>query len=547
LCVVANMESAKTSVLKAAMNTKRRIPVLSYAGAVIFFAAAAVLLIRGLGDSLPPPDQTKRPSNYVTPDPKKSELEGFRHERNALSSQEGAEVVFTVDELVAIYESKGASAALESAKSITGKNRDSQVLFILSYIARIAPEWVAENLKESGLSATHQGFVVSDLMESWKDGAKALDWASRELTGDLRKTAVGRALRILIRSDPSAALAYLESMPPSGSRSQASADIFSTWGECDPKAAIAYATEYLPSDEMAPALSYIARSWARKNPSEAIEWLESVQEPELKVALIRDAVGGWYSSAPEDAVTWVNTITDLAFRKSILDQFAEIERNTIRCGAYDPSQPSAIAWKTKKVSEMNDSDLFIWAMQEREKFLLFVENAPPDINLKPLAGPAIIVMAEKEGIAAAFEFAKTFPEDARPEAMRAATIMWAGQDPSSAAAQLASIEFAARQPLAITLVEQWSRNDPAAAAGWVGSLQVSEQTPLIVPILRIWSDQDPKKAYEWIGSLPSGDARDAGISQMVNWERHSDPESLIPWVKLFSTPELRAENAQKLE
>ena len=40
----------------------------------------------------------------------------------------------TVDELVAIYESQGAAAAIAAAKSMTGPERASQVVFILKYL-----------------------------------------------------------------------------------------------------------------------------------------------------------------------------------------------------------------------------------------------------------------------------------------------------------------------------------------------------------------------------------------------------------------------------
>lgn len=544
------MKPSRKLALDDAMNSKRKVSVLLYSGAALFFVIAVVLSVRGLVDGMEGTDQTGESDNHPGSGLNGSRPKIVRNERDALQTKNSnrvAEVELTVDQLVAVYNSRGAPAALESAKASTGKDRDSNVLFVLSYIAKVEPEWVAENLKGSGLSVTHQGMVVSAVMESWKDGFGALVWASAEFTGDLRKTAIGQALKILIQSDPQIAVTYLESMPPGASRSQASADIFSAWGGHDPRAAISYATELQSSDERASALSYVVSAWARANPREAVGWLESVQESELKTTLIREAADGWYSTAPEDAVSWVSKIAEVPFRESILDQFAEIERNTIRCGEFDPSQPANDEWKRKSVSEMTDVDLYDWASQETEKFLSFVENAPADTDLKPLALPAVVAMAENDGIATAFKFAKAFPGKARPEAMRVATIMWAGEDPSSAAAQLLPMEPGVRQPLSTALVDRWSRDDPAAAASWVGSLELSEQTPLIVPIFQIWSDQDPRRAYKWIESLPAGEARDAGLNQVLNRERDSDPESLDPWVELFSTPELRAKHARKLK
>ena len=58
---------------------------------------------------------------------------------------------------------------------------------------------------------------------------------------------------------------------------------------------------------------------------------------------------------------------------------------------------------------------------------------------------------------------------------------------------------------------------------------------------------DPQVAYQWLGSLPVGESRDEGISYMIVREAPSDPKSLLPWVEMMSTPELREQKRMQLD
>lgn len=228
--------------------------------------------------------------------------------RGAISAK--APGSFTVDELVAIDESEGAAAALAAAKGMTGPERESQVVFILTYLARIDPQFVADELKEAGLDTMHQGFIVDAVMADWKDGKKALEWATSGFTDDLLRKAVGGALRILVRTDPDAALAYLETLPASGSRRQAMSDIFVTWGECDPKAAMMLLSGNFPTDEWGSAIDGVVAGWSRTHPAEAAAWVDAVQDETLRAVLVGEVVRNWRSKSPAEATAWVESLPD---------------------------------------------------------------------------------------------------------------------------------------------------------------------------------------------------------------------------------------------
>jgi hypothetical protein len=459
-------------------------------------------------------------------------------------SKSGAHESLTVDELVAIFQKDGSDAMLAAAKGITAPDRDSQILFVLTYIARMDPEWAAKALADAGLSVVHQGFVVSAVMENWQDGEKALAWTST-LTGDLRKTAVGQALRILVRTDPQNALAHVETMPEGGSRSQALADLFASWGGHDPKAALAAIDQYFPPDERASAMDYVAGAWARKSPQDVIAWIATIQDKATSDRLLREVALNWSSVKPDDASAWLATLPDEPFKAGILESIAERERNTIRCGIEQG--PVDRGWTEKPVSEMTVTDLRNWGQQDPEGAKKHLEQAHGETDLRELTIMVAAMMSATETPSALFKWAQGLDPKVGDPALSVAITSWAGTKPAEAADVIDQVAPERRLALASALADTWSRNDPAAAAAWAASYPGSDQKTLVREVLQQWAGSEPREAYAWIGSLPAGGSRDEGISYMLIRESSSDPASLVPWIDLLSTPELRKEKRAILD
>lgn len=452
--------------------------------------------------------------------------------------------ILSQDQLVAIFEKDGAAAALAAAKRIPDPDRESQVLFILTYLARIDPAFVAAELAAAGLSSSHERFIVDAVMDRWEDGVKALAWAS-SFTGDQRKTAVGQALRILVRTNANAALAYLESMPESGSRSQALCDLFGSWGGHDPRAALASLENRLSPQERVSATGYLVSSWARKSPEEVLAWIGTLQDPGLAQRLIHEVAMNWSSTSPEAAAAWIATLPDDPLKNGILTAMAERERNTVRCGFGEVQAPDP-SWRNKAVADMKTEDLRNWGYQDPVGARKYLETAAGDVDLSDLAITVASGISSKEGPAATFEWARGLPDAAGNVALRLAVINWVETDPVAAAEKIAGIEPERRGALANALADSWGRKDPAAAAAWAATYPGSDQKILVRGILQHWSELEPREAYHWLGTLPAGESRDEGISYMIIREAPRDPESLVPWIDLISDPKLREEKRYML-
>jgi hypothetical protein len=511
---------------------------------------ASLVLVAGLASVLrhrEKPRDTSATSDNAASFPGKTHRlpsDASKDERPPTRSRDaGPRESLTVDELVAIFEKDGAEAALTAAKSLTGPDRDSQVVFILTYLARIDPEWVAKALADSGLSSTHQGFIVSAVMEHWKDGEKALAWAST-FTGDLRTRAVGMALRILVRTDPEKALAYLDALPESGSRSQAQVDLSLSWGEHDPKAALAGIDQHVSPVERAHTIEIVAGAWARKSPKDALAWIGTIQDKTTADRLLREVALNWSLVAPDDANAWLATLPDDPLKAGILESIAERERNTIRCG-IDESPPDQ-GWKGKPITEMTVTDLRNWGYQDPAGAKKHLAQATGEVDWSDLATTVAATMSSQEGPAATFKWAQGLDPKVGDPALRLAIISWAGTKPAEAAAAIPQVEPERRPALASALAEAWSRNDPAAAAAWAASYPGNDQKTLVREVLQQWVGSEPREAYAWLNTLPAGASRDEGISYMIIREAPSDPASLVPWIELLSTPELRKEKRELL-
>lgn len=441
----------------------------------------------------------------------------------------------SADDLVAIYQKSGAAAALEAAKALPGPERDQQVLFILGYLTRTDPEFVANELKTAGLSAFHQGVVVDATLSEWKDGRKALAWADTQLTGQLRLRAVAKALGILVRTDPQAALAHLGTLPESDSRRQAICDLFGAWGALDPNAALRQAGQ-LPADEAESAIRYVLNSWARTHPDDVAAWLKASPSPSANQ--IRDVFLSWPADAKTSAQAWFDSLPESpakAEAKTGIDQAAS---NTFAkvCG---PATAPDESWRTKAVSEMKPEDLRNWAYQDKAGARRFLEQSPDNPALTEMVCVVAACMSADESPQAAFDWALKLSPGLKADALRLAVVSWVMKDPAAAAEKTFTLPADHRAPLTLAIAENWTRQDPAAGAAWVAGLSESNQPELVVKVLEQWAGMEPEKAYGWLGTLPAGAARDGGISLMIRREARHDPASLLPWVDQISQAKLQ--------
>ena len=455
--------------------------------------------------------------------------------------------VLSNDDLTAIYHREDAAAALAAAKSQPWPDRDDAVFFILTHLAVEFPEFVAAELKTSGLALDLKAALVDTILKNWKDGRKALDWAENQLTGELHCKAVAGALGILVKSEPEAAFGYFEKLPPGETRRLTIPDLFAAWGSQDPQTALMKAKELTPEDAQS-ATEHVLRGWAKTDPAAAAAWvLESAPSDGRWIARVYQS---WISLSPEHAKLWFDSLPD--------EHAKGIARGVIRSGGTATYTMGVFtsrigtlddSWATKPFSERDPTDLRNWAIQDTEGARLFVEQNGTNPALKQLAPQVARAISGKNGPSEAMDWVLRLPEEneirkfARGEVLNG----WCDRDPAAAAGKLESLTPEQCGDMPIYLARTWVSQHPAAAADWVAGWKGGNQATMIEEVIDKWPDQDPQAAYQWLGALPAGVGRDAGIKTMIRRERDSAPDTLQPWIDLISDPQLREKTRRELK
>ncbi len=454
--------------------------------------------------------------------------------------------VLSNDDLTAIYHREDAAAALAAAKSQPWPDRDDAVFFILTHLAVEFPEFVAAELKTSGLALDLKAALVDTILKNWKDGRKALDWAENQLTGELHCKAVAGALGILVKSEPEAAFGYFEKLPPGETRRLTIPDLFAAWGSQDPQTALMKAKELTPEDAQS-ATEHVLRGWAKADPAAAAAWvLKTASHDEKWIAGVYQS---WISIAPEQARVWFDSLPEGDAKRNAFT-LTHSAGSTIEMPVFSTRDVlSDTSWSSKPVSERTPTDLMHWASQDTEGASTFVEQNGNNPASKQLAAQVARAIFGKSEPSAAMDWALGLPEEngIREQARWIVLHEWSEKDPETAAGKLTSLHPNQIGTLPMMLVDSWAKQDPAAAADWVAGWKGENQPHMIEGVFDRWQEQDPQAAYQWLGTLPAGIGRDYGIRAMIRRERDSAPDTLQPWIDLISDPQLREKTRRELK
>ena len=451
--------------------------------------------------------------------------------------------VLSNDDLTAIYHREDAAAALAAAKSQPWPDRDDAVFFILTHLAVEFPEFVAAELKTSGLALDLKAALVDTILKNWKDGRKALDWAENQLTGELHCKAVAGALGILVKSEPEAAFGYFEKMPPGETRRLTIPELFTAWSSHDPETAIMRAKELTPEDVQS-VTEHFLRAAKTDLAAAAARALKTTPTNGTGV------YQSWTSVFPGGAKAWFDSLPEGDAKRNAHLLTYGSGGGTFSMPVFTPGiWTSDDTWATKPFSERDPTDLRHWAIQDTEGARSFVEQNGTNPALKQLAPQVARAISGKNGPSEAMDWALRLPEEneirkaARGEVLNG----WCDRDPAAAAGKLESLTPEQCGDMPIYLARTWVSQHPAAAADWVAEWKGENQATMIEEVIDKWPDQDPQAAYQWLGALPAGVGRDAGIKTMIRRERDSAPDTLQPWIDLISDPQLREKTRRELK
>ncbi len=455
-------------------------------------------------------------------------------------------------------------------------------------------------------------------------------------SGELRQNAAQAFAAELGLTDPQAALDILRDEAPSSGR-WAAQNILARWAATDPHAAAA-ALDKLPPDLVdEDSASQVAAAWAARDPEAALAWAKSVKGPWRAEATMQvyqvlsrdDPAGAWAQAASEPGhlrarilggilQTVADRDSDEALRllrslqgserriatEQLLNQMywgnwefsrqvvAEIDDPTVRREQLG-NLMYRLAWSApeqmrEEIARMDERDRIAMSRQvlngltrrdpaEAEKFFLSLPEAQRD------AGALNDMMRQyaHRDPAAAFEFARKLdnPQEQRaaldslfgqwsrsdPEAAAAEwrklppgesrlgalgqiAGSWAQADPTSAEAWAANLSGDERVRAMAAILPATTRDDPAAAAAKLGALLASPSGGMAKTLAesagnlaRTWAADDPQSATAWASSLPAGQSQEHSYKAISQAWSGYDAVATAGW--LSTIPEGDARNA----
>ena len=341
----------------------------------------------------------------------------------------------------------------------------------------------------------------ADLVMSIADG----------MTGDIGRTMKFAVLSALAESDPEAAMARADALPPGSDRETMLMSVASVIARSDPDTALAWARRMSPPARN--LMSQITIAIIQRDPTRAVEFMENPPEgvdPQLVSAVLgsvltsdsdgaarladtlvasdsiqaanalRSVIGNWMELDPERAFEWV-LANDAALDAGMIAPAAQV------LARVDPV--AAAGYVTRIPAEYRSA----WITQVAGPY-----------GLQDLNG-ALAWIAQFQG------------QDVYQSALRQAVVASAQVDARNAAQVLSRSSGEVQLGASAQVAQALAQQDPRAAVRWAVSLsEPRAQRNAISASISVWAARDLSSARNFTLGMERGESRDQALSVMVS-------------------------------
>lgn len=153
------------------------------------------------------------------------------------------------------------------------------------------------SLKSGALSTVASEYASQDLNA-------AVSWVTDYAGEDYGSRAVTEVAETWAESDPRAVLEWAGNLPESA-QAGAIAEALDEWTERDPMAASEYLRDMPASEAKDNAIEGFATELAREDPTAAIAWAETIGDQELRLETLTEVAQSWYRRDQTEAANWL--------------------------------------------------------------------------------------------------------------------------------------------------------------------------------------------------------------------------------------------------
>jgi hypothetical protein len=456
-------------------------------------------------------------------------------------------------------------AAVDEALAVKGPRKDSSLAAVVGGLARADAATIAAVLQKlpPGNPSRGDQYGVQDLVRQLtaRDPASAQALVS-QLKGAVAVGAAVAVAEVWARTDPQAALTWVQQQGEAEIRNQASAAILTEWARRNPEAVGAWLvrkTPGAPDNFFREAAAEAVARLGATSPQAAAAFAAKYMPPEQ----LKANLGSFFwrlladDGTPQSAATICQVV-------ALLPPEALKDAKLFSSGWtwYPAMKP---AWDRLLLEPDSPARTFLLgqigqklAKMEPAKFIGELMKLPDSAERQSLletslSGESGLISWTLDDWPAHLQSLKdaveTLPENVR--ALGALKLAWgtAAVDPREAAAVIERYPSVAESDnFVLNLGIQFMQHtDFETAEAWAGTLASEKaRASAFEGIAGGWYFQDSEGASRWVDSLPPGANRDAAAVSLALHAFEEDPEAALTWAASVHDPARQAETTSNL-
>jgi hypothetical protein len=409
--------------------------------------------------------------------------------------------------------------------------------------AEIDPRAAADYAAD--MDRDHQTSGIYTVLGLWaeNDLVAAKQWALRVRDRQAHRHGVSAVAGFIAETDPKAAFAFLEELPPTEDRWFYVSSIFARLGKMNPALAAELAPQMATRALRQNAVRETASAWGEKEPGKALAWylenrsrqFEGWQDERMVETLMKE----WTRTAPAEAAAFAGALPPGQTRTTIISKLGQ------GWGAADPEAAARWLQALPNSSESHgafNSLIGSWTKSDPARAASFILSQPANRSRERLLRTLGSSWSEDDP-AAAFAWARqqSDPVIERQVVAEALGAM-AAKDLQNASKYLSQLQSPEAQSRAIEVISNYiTTREPDRAAKWLMEMSAAGQLigrTLESPVIS-WTWRDPEAVGNWLNQQAASAVKDAAVGAHVEALARKDAPAAAAWAVTIGDNTLR--------
>jgi len=321
------------------------------------------------------------------------------------------------------------------------------------------------------------------------------------------------------RSDPAAAMQWLQEQSSGGERLRGMLEVVALWAAEDAESALLWLESNAQGLARLETINSGVELWARRDPEATAGWIDGMANDGSKIAAARSLATTWVETDSMAAANWVDGLPRGAVRQAALQSLTK---------AWLQQDPDAASiWAFEQAEVHDDHDLLhetikAYSQKSPDAAEALVRDMFAAGKDQTALFSHVLGRAERDPKATAEWLANLSPDDPIYSSQFASGLMsvWAESDSIAASEWLSQMPVGAQRDAAVWgFSESIQRFEPEAAAAWANAIgDPKRRAERLQATLREWSTTRPDEAFEWVKNADLEPALREQLAREIPWD-----------------------------